>query len=403
MTDAVLTYDAVIVGGGPSGATVAADLARLGRQVALVDRDGRVKPCGGAIPPRTLTDFDVPESLLVARARSARIIAPSERSVDMPIEDGFVGMVDREVFDEWLRDRASRVGATRITGTFERLERDPDGVSVVVYRAKGAVDGETLRLRAKTVIGADGANSQVARQAIPCPPAPFVFAYHEIIEAPDTSSEVFDPRRCDIYYQGAFSPDFYSWIFPHGATASVGTGSAHKGFGLRPSVAALREKTGLAGCKTLRREGAPLPLKPLKRWENGRDVIVTGDAAGVVAPASGEGIFYAMACGRLVAEQVELFLVTGKPKALAGARKRFMRQHGTVFFVLNIMQKFWYANDKRRERFVSLCSDADIQKLTWEAYMQKGLTRSDPMAHVRIFFKDMAHLLGMVSPWGRNA
>ena len=56
------------------------------------------------------------------------------------------------------------------------------------------------------------------------------------------------------------------------------------------------------------------------------------------------------------------------------------------------MQYFWYASDKRRERFVSICRDPDVQRLTWEAYMNKELSRRDPLAHVRIFFKDLAHL-----------
>jgi geranylgeranyl reductase len=105
----------VIVGGGPSGATAANDLARLGRSVLLLDRAGRIKPCGGAIPPRLVKDFDIPDSLLVARIRSARMISPSDRRVDMPIDGGYVGMVDREQFDEWLRERAALSGATCIT------------------------------------------------------------------------------------------------------------------------------------------------------------------------------------------------------------------------------------------------------------------------------------------------
>ena len=51
-----------------------------------------------------------------------------------------------------------------------------------------------------------------------------------------------------------------------------------------------------------------------------------------------------------------------------------------------------------RERFVSICKDPDVQRLTWEAYMNKELARRDPMAHVRIFFKDLAHLAGIVRP-----
>ena len=66
------------------------------------------------------------------------------------------------------------------------------------------------------------------------------------------------------------------------------------------------------------------------------------------------------------------------------------------------MQWFWYRSDRLRERFVSLCDDRDIQRLTWAAYLEKGLVRADPAAHLRIFFKDMSHLLGLVSPWGRR-
>jgi geranylgeranyl reductase len=198
-----------------------------------------------------------------------------------------------------------------------------------------------------------------------------------------------------VYYRGTLSPDFYGWVFPHGDTLSIGTGSADKGFSLRGAVGSLREAAGLGQTETLRREGAPLPMKPLRKWDNGRDVVLAGDAAGVVAPSSGEGIYYAMAGGRLAAEAVEELLETGKGKSLALARKRFMKAHGTVFRVLGIMQWFWYANDKRRESFVKICEDRDVQQLTFESYMNKVLVRKKPMAHVRIFFKDMAHLMGM--------
>jgi len=387
-------YDAIVVGGGPSGATAADDLARRGRKVALLDRAGRIKPCGGAIPPRLMRDFEIPEHLIVARARSARIVAPSKREVDMPIDGGFVGMVDRDVFDEWLRARAAQSGADRLTGTFETIERDADGMAIVVYRPQGAAAHEELvRLRTRAVIGADGANSAVARVAIKKGgKAKNVFAYHEIVRSP---RDGFDGSRCDIYYQGELSPDFYAWIFPHGETASIGVGSAHKGFSLRNAVRDLRAQTGLADCETLRKEGAPIPLKPRKRWDNGRDVVLAGDAAGVVAPASGEGIFYAMCGGRVAADAVEELLVTGKAKALATARARFMKKHGMVFWILGIMQYFWYSSDKRRERFVKMCADPDVQKLTWDAYMNKELVRADPLAHIRIFFNDMGHLLGL--------
>jgi geranylgeranyl reductase len=198
-----------------------------------------------------------------------------------------------------------------------------------------------------------------------------------------------------VYYQGTLSPDFYAWIFPHGDTMSVGTGSAQKGFGLRPAIGALRKTMGLDGLETIRREGAPIPLRPMKRWDNGRDVVLAGDAAGVVAPASGEGIYYAMLGGRLAAQAVEALCATGDVRSLRLARKRFMKAHGRVFWILGMMQWFWYSSDSRREKFVKMCRDPDVQRLTWEAYMNKKLVRRDPMAHLRIFAKDMAQLLGV--------
>ncbi len=392
-------YDVVVVGGGPAGATAAHDLALAGRRVLMLDRAGRTKPCGGAVPPQLLRDFNVPESLLVARIDTARIISPKSRTVDIPVGEGFVGMVDRDVFDEWLRVRAVSAGVERRTGTFTKYARGDDGHAVLHFTEGKSRGGAPFEVRTRMVIGADGALSQVARQCVPgSDRVRHVFAYHEIVKSPVAGQDAnFGPARCDVYYQEPLSPDFYAWVFPHGATTSVGTGSLQKGFGLKQAVTKLRVDTGLDKMETLKREGAPIPIRPLPRWENGRDVVLAGDAAGVVAPASGEGIFYAMTGGRFAAQAVEEALATGNAKALKKARRKFMRLHGPVFAVLDIMQTFWYRNDNRRERFVAICRDRDVQTLTFDGYMNKQLVRAKPLAHVRIFFKNLAHLTGLAT------
>ena len=175
----------------------------------------------------------------------------------------------------------------------------------------------------------------------------------------------------------------------------MGTGVS--GFDLKKATADLREASGLNACETIRKEGAPIPLKPLKKWDNDQDVVLAGDAAGVVAPSSGEGIYYAMCSGRQAAHAVAETLRTNNPKHLRLARKHFVKQHGTVFRVLEAMQNAYYKTDSRRERFVSLCHDVDVQTMTFDAYMNKKLGKARPLAHLKISFKNLMHLTGLVS------
>jgi geranylgeranyl reductase len=400
-TDSKSFVDVLVVGGGPAGATAADTLARQGYSVILLDKPGKIKPCGGAVPPRLIKDFAIPDQLIVSRAASARMISPSFVKVDMPIDGGYVGMVDREHFDEWLRERASQNGAVRVNGKFLTLDCTSDTECIVGYETTdhtqhNSVNKTRHTVTARVVIGADGANSAVGKLSVKgADKIPFVAAYHEIVTAPKASADTEKSTRCEVYYQGEVSPDFYGWVFPHGDVISIGVGSAIKGFKLRSATTQLRQRSGYTDAKTVRREGAPIPLKVLKRWDNRRNVVLAGDAAGVVAPASGEGIYYAMRSGQLVAEAVSQFLITNDAKQLASARKNFLKEHGKVFLVLKIMQRFWYRSDKLREKFVHICKDKDVQRLTWESYMNKTLVRKKPLAHVRIFFKDLAHLCGL--------
>ena len=386
--------DVVVVGGGPAGATAAERLARTGVSVVLLDRSGRIKPCGGAIPSRLIDEFAVPETLVRARISVTRFIPPSARAVDMEIESGYLAVVDRDAFDEHLRVRAAEAGALRVEGIFTALMRDGNGNAIVHY----CNDKGEATFRARMVIGADGARSVVARQALRAPNVKTVLAYQEIIDAPD-DNPAFDGARCDLYYGGNISPDFYAWVMPRGDRASVGVSTAQRGLSLRQAVRDLRAATGLAGLPTHRTEGAPVPLEPLRRWDNGRDVVVIGDAAGVVAPCWGEGIYYAMASGAIAGEEVARALATGRARPLGDIRRRFMKMHGSAFALLGLMQRFSYGSDRQRERFVSMCADPQVRHIALDAYFHKRLLGRGWVAYVRVVARDfIAALVRTVRP-----
>ena len=98
----------------------------------------------------------------------------------------------------------------------------------------------------------------------------------------------------------------------------------------------------------------------------------------------------------MAATAAQACLASGRVKDLRLARQLFMREHKTVFKVLRAMQDAYYKSDERRERFVSLCHDIDVQRLTFEAYMNKKLVKARPMAHLKIGLKNLSHLAGLV-------
>ena len=113
----------------------------------------------------------------------------------------------------------------------------------------------------------------------------------------------------------------------------------------------------------------------------------------------GEGIYYAMVGGKFAGEAALACLASGRAQDLKLARKWFMRDNKMVFRMLGAMQDAYYKSDERRERFVSLCQDVDVQRLTFESYMNKRLVKKRPLAHLKIMVKNIAHLTG-ISPGG---
>jgi geranylgeranyl reductase len=78
-----------------------------------------------------------------------------------------------------------------------------------------------------------------------------------------------------------------------------------------------------------------------------------------------------------------------------------MAAHGRVFRALGLLQAVWYRNDWLRERFVGLCRDPDVQRLTWQAYMNKEMVRAQHGAHARLLVHNIVQLVAARLAWLR--
>jgi geranylgeranyl reductase family protein len=307
-------FDVVVVGAGPAGSVAALVLARGGARVALADKAvfPRDKACGDLVGPRgvqVLTDLGVkvPDA---GHGSDLLAVGPSGRRSRLPAFTGrtYPGhgiVVPRVAFDHALREAALAEGAAGVRARITGVEKDPDGMA----RAVIASDGQ--RLAGDVIIGADGALSPVARLAgmLDSGAALWGFAVRAYVpgEVPLPLLVLLESRPWQIY-------PGYGWLFPgEDGKANVGIGV---GMGADRHSVPLRDD--LAGfCALLRKRGDLRPgAEPgaviggwLRMGGTGTppaagNVLLVGDAAGLINPLQGEGIGPAMISARLAAEAV---------------------------------------------------------------------------------------------------
>jgi geranylgeranyl diphosphate/geranylgeranyl-bacteriochlorophyllide a reductase len=400
-----LALRVAVVGGGPAGSSAAEVLVKAGIETYLIERKlDNVKPCGGAIPLCMVSEFDLPPSIIDRQVRKMKMISPSnvEVNIGQTLKTGeYIGMCRREVLDGFLRERAEKLGAKVINGTLFKLEipsndKDPYQLHYADH-SHGGLEGENKVLSVDLVIGADGANSRVAR-AIDAGDYNYAIAFQERIRLPEDKMAYYDDLA-EMYVGDDVSPDFYAWVFPKYDHVAVGTGT------MKPNQARIKELQAgiraraaakLRGGKIIRVEAHPIPEHPRPRRVVGR-VALVGDAAGTVTKSSGEGIYFAAKSARMCAEAIVEFSNNGQrvptEKDLKVYLKRWDRQYGATYLVLDLLQRVFYRSDATREAFVEMCSDIDVQKLTFDSYLYKTVVPANPLVQMKITAKTLGSLL----------
>ncbi len=309
-------FDAVVVGAGPAGSIAALVLARSGARVALADKAAfpRDKACGDLVGPRgvqVLAELGVcvPDA---GQGSDMLAVGPSGRRSRLPAFTGRAypgyGIVSpRLAFDQALREAALAAGATGIRARITGVERDPSG------RVDAVLAGDGQRLAGDVIIGADGALSPVARLAGLLDPqaALWGFAIRAYVpaEVPLPLLVLQDASPWRIY-------PGYGWLFPgQDGQANVGIGVGLPGgrdggrgrAQLRGDLARLVTRLGRGGDLPAAAVPGPVMGGWLRMGGTGTppaagNVLLAGDAAGLINPLQGEGIGPALVSARLAAQ-----------------------------------------------------------------------------------------------------
>jgi len=401
-----LALRVAVVGGGPAGSCAAEILVKAGIETYLVERKlDNAKPCGGAIPLCMVDEFDLPPEIIDRRVRKMKMISPSNVEVNIGStlkDDEYIGMCRREVLDGFLRDRAAKLGAHLINGTVNKLEipsndTDPYVLHYADNSGEG-LQGEFKALEVDMVIGADGANSRVAK-AIDAGDYNYAIAFQERIRIPEDKMEYYKDRA-EMYVGDDVSTDFYAWVFPKYDHVAVGTGTMSVNQrDIKKLQAGIRARAAnrIEGGEIIKVEAHPIPEHPRPRRVVGR-VALVGDAAGYVTKCSGEGIYFAAKSGRMCAEAIVALSQSGArvplEKELKKAYlKKWDKAYGATYKVLDILQKVFYTSDAAREAFVEMCEDEDVQKLTFDSYLYKTVVPANPLVQLKITAKTIGSLI----------
>jgi geranylgeranyl diphosphate/geranylgeranyl-bacteriochlorophyllide a reductase len=393
-----------VVGGGPAGSSAAEVLAKAGIETYLFERKlDNAKPCGGAIPLCMVSEFDLPPEIIDRRVRNMKMISPSNIEVDINLDnkDEYIGMCRREVLDGFMRDRAAKLGANLINGTVYQLDipsnnTDPYTLHYADH-SEGGSQGVMKTLKVDVVIGADGANSRIAK-AIDAGDYNYAIAFQERIRLPESGMAYYN-ELAEMYVGDDVSPDFYAWVFPKYDHVAVGTGTMVKNkTSIKDLQAGIRARAAhrLQGGEIIRVEAHPIPEHPRPRRVVGR-VALVGDAAGTVTKSSGEGIYFAAKSARMCAETIVETTNGGQrvpsENDLKLYIKRWDKQYGMTYLVLDILQRVFYRTDATREAFVEMCADKDVQKMTFDSYLYKTVVPANPLVQMKITAKTIGSLL----------
>ena len=329
-------YDVLIAGAGPAGSATAIHLARGGARVLVADRARfpRDKPCGGGVTGLALRQAPCEIDPVVEHVVDTfELRLGYKRSFRRTSREPLILMTQRRRLDAYLAEQAAAVGATFRDGArVTDLEIGTDGV-------KATVGGE--RVSTPVLVGADGANGVVAKAA-----GLEEGIVRGVALEGNVAWELLDRDRyahTAVVELGSPSGG-YGWLFPKGEHANLGVGGwAREGPNLRDHLAVLSKAHGVDPDALTDLRGHRLPMRRVgAATPASGNVLLVGDAAGLIDPLSGDGIYEAFTSARLAADAIMAGGLGSYAEALAQAldhhasaswtAKSALDRHPHIFF-----------------------------------------------------------------------
>jgi geranylgeranyl diphosphate/geranylgeranyl-bacteriochlorophyllide a reductase len=329
-----------------------------------------------------------------------KLISPSNREADIgqtlkPNE--YIGMTRREILDTFLRDRAVSLGAKPINAlvTDIQVPVQEDGKYKITYA--NVEDNNKENIEVDYIIGADGANSRVAK-AINAGEYNYAIAFQERIKVSDEKMKFYE-ELAEMYVGDDVSPDFYGWVFPKYDHVGVGTGTVVNRPAIKQYQKATRDRCGskIEGGKIIKVEAHPIPEHMRPRRVVGHAALV-GDAAGYVTKCSGEGIYFAAKSGRMAGEAISKVVAqTGNLPSQQEMIKEYIqpydKAYGPTYTVLDILQRVFYTSNAAREAFVELCRSDYVQRVTFNSYLYKTVQGNNPIEDFKLLLDTIGSLI----------
>ncbi len=330
----------LIIGGGPSGATLARELSKKNVENILIEKNLSFdKPCGGGIKSHVFEEFDIPKIFESKKINSINLYSPKNKSV-VDISNSPLSIVLRKEFDAKLRSLAQEDGTKLIEGRFIKADYFSDHVISTIK-----VNNDFITIKSKYLVAADGVKSSVKKDLLKTYPSSVLTNYTLVKNNNFTT--------CEFYFGKKVSPNQYAWVFPHGKELSIGSvlqNNESKFF-----FEKLKKEQTKDSNEKLKTKGYYIPVWQEETTFYKNQVFFLGDCAQQVLPFTYEGIYYVMRSARILSNAI----IKEDPSLYEKEWKETFQRRFKFF---KIMQKIFLSSDFMTNKMISFFNNKNLRQ-----------------------------------------